>query len=99
MNEYPFYLICKNCYNTPEIELKDYNETILISCSECNINDNETIENIVNYSSKWVSNAIKYCDTKHEEKIPSNIYCKTHNIFLCQDCFLTHKKNNIYYTP
>jgi len=90
LNEYPFYLICKKCYNNPKIELKDY-ESILISCSKCNINTIERIENIVNYSSKYVSNAIKFCDSKHEEITPSNIYCKTHNLFFCQECFNKHK--------
>ena len=90
MNEYPYYLICKKCYTNPDIKLKD-NEDIIISCSKCNINVNERIENIVNYSSKYVSNAIKFCSSKHEEIIPSNIYCKTHNLFLCQDCFNNHK--------
>ena len=90
LNEYPYYLICKKCYTSPDIELKD-NETIIISCSKCNINVSERIENIVNYSSKYVSNAIKFCDSKHEEITPSNIYCKTHNLFLCQDCFNNHK--------
>ena len=89
-NEFPFYLICKKCYNNPLIELKD-NEIVLISCLKCNINENERIENIVNCSSKYVSNAIKFCDSNHEEKTPSNIYCKTHNLFLCQDCFNNHK--------
>ena len=90
LNEFPYYLICKKCYTNPKIELKD-NENILISCSKCNINVSEKIENIVNYSSKFVSNAIKFCMSKHDEIIPSNIYCKTHNLFLCQDCFNNHK--------
>jgi len=89
-NEYPFYLICKKCHNNPLIELKD-NENVLISCSKCNINVDEKIENIVNYSSKYISNTIKFCSSKHEEITPSNIYCKTHNLFLCQNCFNNHK--------
>ena len=92
MNEYPFYLICQECGNIPLIELLEDNDNVLISCSKCNINNNEKIENIVNYSSKWVTNAIKYCDLVHAKKIPSNIYCKTHNLFLCQDCLKAHKE-------
>lgn len=65
MNEYPFYLICQECGNIPLIELLEDNDNVLISCSKCNINNNEKIENIVNYSSKWVTNAIKYCDLVH----------------------------------
>ena len=60
LNDNPFYLVCKKCYTSPDIKLKD-NETIIISCSKCNINVNERIENIVNYSSKYASNAIKIC--------------------------------------
>ena len=92
MNEYPFYLICQECGNIPLIELlKDY-DNILISCSKCNININEKIENIINYSSKWVTNTIKFCDLSHAKKIPANVYCKTHNLFLCQDCLKSHKE-------
>ena len=90
LNEYPYYLVCRKCYTNPEIKLKD-NETIIISCSKCNINVNEKTENIINYSSKYVSNVIKFCSSKHDEITPSNIYCKTHNLFLCQDCFDKHK--------
>ena len=91
LSEYSYYLVCKECYNSPVIELKD-DETILITCSKCKIkNEIEKIENIVNYSSKFVSNAIQFCNL-HKEKIPSNIYCKTHNLFLCQDCFDNHQK-------
>ena len=95
MDEYPFYLICQKCYNSPNIELKS-NEYILISCSKCKINVYERIENIVNYSSKYVSNAVKFCNSKHNEIIPSKIYCKTHNLFLCQDCFNNHKDQKEY---
>lgn len=81
MNEFPFYLICKKCNNIPEIELKD-NEIVSITCSQCNNNVNERIENLVNYSSKYISNAKKFCNSKHEEIIPSYIFCKTHDLFL-----------------
>ena len=50
LSEYSYYLVCKECYNSPVIELKD-DETILITCSKCKIkNEIEKIENIVNYS-------------------------------------------------
>ena len=90
MNEFPYYLICQKCTNSPTIVLKD-NENILLSCSKCNIQENEKIKNIVNYTSKWVSNTIKYCQEEHEEKKPSRMYCKIHNLFLCQDCFEQHQ--------
>ena len=91
MNEFPYYIICQKCLNPPKIEIKD-NETILIFCDKCNIQFNEKIENVVNYSSKLVSNVIKYCQGEHPEIRPSSIYCKIHNIFMCQDCFLNHQE-------
>ena len=91
MNEFPYYIICQKCLNPPKIEIKD-NETILIFCDKCNIQFNEKIENVVNYSSKFVSNVIKYCQGEHAEIRPSSIYCKIHNIFLCKDCFLNHQE-------
>ena len=93
MNEFPYYMICPKCLNLPKIEKKD-NETILLSCEKCNIHANEKIENIVNYLSKWVSNIIKYCQGEHEERRPSSIYCKIHNLFLCQDCFENHEQKH-----
>jgi serine/threonine protein kinase len=64
--EHPFYLKCKKCNTPPEIILKD-NDNIIISCYFCGIYENETIENVVNYSSKWVTNEIMAipCSTKH----------------------------------
>ena len=90
LNEFPFYLICKKCNNIPEIELKD-NEIVSITCSQCNNNVNERIENLVNCSSKYISNAKKFCNSKHEEITPSYIFCKTHDLFLCKNCFNNHK--------
>lgn len=85
--------MCYNCFNIPKIELIN-NEYILISCPNCNITDGGNFEaillNIINHTSKWNSNIIKYCSSLHEKKIPTNIYCKTHNLFLCNDCFHYH---------
>ena len=85
--------MCYNCFNIPKIELIN-NEYILISCPNCNITDGGNYENIllniINHTSKWNSNIIKYCSSLHEKKIPTNIYCKTHNLFLCNDCFHYH---------
>ena len=92
LNEYPYYLRCEKCNIPPEIELKGYEE-INISCSNCKLNSNEKIKNIVNYSSNWVTNAIKYCSFKHEKKIPSIIFCKNHNLFLCNECLKFHQDN------
>ena len=93
MNEFPYYIICQKCINPPNIEIKD-NETILLSRDKCNIHVNEKIENIVNYKSKWVSNAIKFCQGEHEERKPSTIYCKIHNLFLCKVCFENHEQKH-----
>ena len=91
-NEYPFYLICQKCGNFPSIELLKNNKNIKISCSKCNYNKNEKIENIVNYSSKYVTNAINFCNLPHKEKIPANIYCKIHDLFICHYCLELHKE-------
>ena len=94
MNETPFYLSCKNCKQIPELILKN-KENIFIFCSKCNISENEKIQNIVNYSSEWITNEIiKYCNMKHEDKIFSIIYCRTCNLFLCEECFNQHKNKN-----
>lgn len=105
--EHPFYLICKKCNTPPEIILSD-NENIIISCNICGIYENERIENIVNYSSKWVTNEIMAipCSTKHsgndsiflEKKKKKDIiksckYCRTCNLFLCEECLKEHEKN------
>ena len=96
LKKFPFFLSCKKCYNVPEVILKD-NKYIIITCPNCNIIDNENLENISNYSSKWISNEISNfcdCDSKHKEKIPSFIYCRECNIFLCQKCLKYHNEKN-----
>ena len=95
--ECPYYLICNKCNNIPIIELQKNNESVILKCSICNFIYNEKIKNIVNYSSKYVSNAIKYCSSKHEKKIPSNIYCKIHNLFLCNECLKFHQDKYYLY--
>ena len=110
--EVPFYLLCKTCKNPPEILLND-REKMTISCNKCGIYEEEKIINIVNYSSKWVTNSfvnIQPCSQDHspEDKdsiyvdkkekikspIPSSKFCKTCNLFLCDDCFKKH--NDIF---
>lgn len=93
-HEYPFYLFCPKCGNSPPIKLIKLNEIISMSCFKCNINMNERFENIVNYSSKLVTKDIKLYDLEHKEKISANIYCKNHNLFLCKDCLKLHKETN-----
>ena len=63
-------------------------------CNECKIYGNESIENLINYCSEWVSN-IKYCDLKHDIKTPSVKYCRNHNLFLCEKCIYFFEKENI----
>ena len=68
INVIPFYFSCIKCKEIPEIILND-NENLFIFCNNCKISNKEKIENVVNYSSKWISNKIiKFCSTKHEKK-------------------------------
>ena len=123
--EYPFYLKCKSCNNPPEIILNN-NEDIMISCNKCGLYESEKIENILNYSSDWITNNIIIpCYRKHTYndfksnpkvlkyiinmvdrlsllflekgkegyiKIPSCKYCKTCNLYLCEECLRNHEK-------
>ena len=89
---------CKRCHNVPEILLEN-NEYLLIECTYCETNKKEKISNLAYCLSEWISNGIiKLCDLNHKEKIFSIIYCKSCNLFLCQNCYETHKKekNHIY---
>ena len=95
LKNFPFFLSCKKCYNAPEILLKD-NIYIIITCPNCNIIENENLENISNYSSKWLINEISnFCNSKHEEEILSVIYCRDCNLFFCNECLILHNKRNI----
>ena len=98
LNNYPFFLSCKNCYNSPEVILKD-DTYIIISCPNCNIIKNENIENISNYSSEWITNELNhFCDSNHYPKLPSSSFCRTCNYFFCKECLKNHnKKHNILY--
>ena len=57
LNNSPFFLNCKKCYNAPEVILKD-NKYIIVSCPNCNIIKNENLDNLSNYTSKWITNEI-----------------------------------------
>ena len=95
LKESPFYFICKNCGDIPEIILKD-NKNIIITCQNCNITKDEKLENISNYSSEWITNEIiNFCDydSNHKEKTISLKFCKECNKFLCENCLKIHKKN------
>ena len=48
-----FSFSCEKCGQIPEIILKD-NKSILIICDKCGITENEVLENIAFYSSKWI---------------------------------------------
>ena len=94
IDETPFYFSCKKCKKVPNIFLSD-DKNLFIYCEECGKKANEKIENIVNYNSEWITNEIiKFCNTKHEDKILSVIFCKTCNLFLCEECLNQHKENN-----
>ena len=93
LNEQPYFFYCKYCHNDPEIIIKD-NEYILIECSYCNIKKEEKISNISNYSCEWMRNeVIRFCELNHKEKKLSVTYCKTCNLFLCEECFQLHNQN------
>ena len=94
LNEKLFFISCKKCHNIPEILLKD-NENLLIECINCNIKKEEKVSNICNYSSEWMTNVIiSFCELPHDEKIVSSFFCKTCNLFLCQECSKFHNQNN-----
>ena len=90
-------MICKNCYDIPEIILKD-NTYIIVTCQNCNITKDETLDNISNYSSEWITNEIiAFCNSKHKEKVSSIAFCRECNIFLCANCSIIHDKNMKYH--
>lgn len=88
------FLSCKDCHNLPEIFLEN-NEYLLLECIYCEKTKREKILNLVNYPSEWISNEI-FCELNHKEKNLSTIYCKTCNLFLCQNCYEIHNKDNIH---
>ena len=93
LNNFPFFMACKKCYDIPEINLKD-KQSIIITCKNCNITKDENLENISNYSSEWITNEpIYYCDLEHKEKVISFIFCKECDRFLCKNCLISHNKN------
>ena len=84
---------------------------MVITCKNCGIHDEENIENIVNYQSKWVTNEMiitTSCLEKHLQKEKDSLiiekkktkeipklsykYCKTCNLFLCEECLIDHSK-------
>ena len=90
LNNSPFFLNCKNCFNVPEVILKD-NKYIIINCPNCNIIENENLDNLTNYTSKWITNEINnYCNFNHDEKIISSLYCRECNKFFCINCRKNH---------
>ena len=106
--EHSFYLICKKCHDSPEVILNADNETLIISCNKCKIYENESLDNIINFSSEWVTNEPQkiICSLEHpipedellfqqtkKKEIFSCIYCKTCNLFLCEDCLKSHRKD------
>lgn len=94
LNNSPFFLNCKNCYNAPEVILKD-NKYIILSCPNCNIIENENLDNLSNYTSKWITNEINnLCNFNHNEKIISSLYCRECNKFFCENCRKNHSNIN-----
>ena len=91
LNEKFFFFFCKKCHNIPHLFLKDY-DIIIIECNYCNIKSQEKIKNISNYSSEWISNRINIkCDKEHKENIFATVFCKSCNLYLCNECSKNHK--------
>ena len=76
------------CQNVPDVILKD-NETLLLTCENCDITENEPIKNIVNFTSKWIKKFFYYCDL-HKDK--SKKFCKNCVLFLCNLCVVLHRQ-------
>ena len=86
INEQFFFFFCKKCHNIPHLFLKDY-DNIIFECNYCNIRSQEKIKNISNYSSEWISNRINIkCDKEHKENIFATVFCKSCNLYLCNEC-------------
>ena len=57
LNEYSYFFSCHKCFNYPDLILND-KENLIISCKKCNEVKTEKIDDITNYSSQWVTNAV-----------------------------------------
>ena len=94
INKKPFCLSCKNCHNSPNVFIKD-NDDLIIECIHCSVKKEEKISKIFNCSSEWMTNRIIiFCNLEHKSAVISKIYCKTCNLFLCQECLDLHQKEN-----
>lgn len=94
INKKPFFLSCKNCHNSPNVFIKNNND-LIIECINCSVKKEENISNIFNCSSEWMTNKIiRFCTLEHASTVISKIYCKTCNLFLCQECLDLHRKDN-----
>ena len=88
-----FFLCCPNCQNIPKALLTD-KENILLSCINCGLGKDESIEKIINGSSKWIKKLIYYCNNKHKNKIPAKNFCEECKLLLCESCLIIHNKDN-----
>ena len=84
-----FFLCCPKCQNIPKVLLTD-KEHILLSCINCGNGLDESIEKIINGSSKWIKKLDYYCKKKHNYKIHANNYCENCKSLLCDDCLKSH---------
>ena len=93
INDCKYYLSCYECKRVPNIIFKD-NENIILTCDNCDICENEEIQNIVSNSSKWINKIIYYCPShKNNEKKIAIKYCKSCDLLLCKSCISSHPKN------
>ena len=85
-----YFLCCYKCQNIPMVYLTD-KENILLSCINCGNGEDESIEKIINRSSKWLQKLIYYCN--NHKTIPAAKYCEDCKKLLCELCLKIHDKS------
>ena len=90
------YIICPNCKNNCEINIKDYKIT-LNKCSNCNATENIFLDEFKNTQKINESNIFcNYCKTSKCDLNDKQLFfkCLNCNNFLCQSCQLNHETNH-----
>jgi len=90
------YIICPNCKNNCEFNIKDYKIT-LNQCGYCKATENIFLDEFKNTQKINESNLIcNYCNTSKIELNDKQLFFKCLNCktFLCQSCKLDHEENH-----
>ena len=90
------YIICPNCKNSSEINIKDYKITFN-RCGNCNTIENIFLDEFKNTQKLNESNIFcNYCNTSKIELNDKQLFfrCLNCNTFLCQSCKLNHETNH-----